>query len=131
MKIRNGFVSNSSSSSFIISSDAKKVPTIKIEVQVDRIDGAKCIETEDELKEYFIERYYLKYSMKNGSTFVEAIEIEGIESEYKKSINAINSGKSVWIFEACSDGDDDLGRFLYYHGLPQSDSYEIIYSCEG
>ena len=126
MKIRTGFVSNSSSSSFIISSDALEVPTITIEARVDTLENAKCIETEYELKEFFIERYYLKYNMKNGSSFEEALEIENIAKMYNYSLDKIKEGKVIWCFDACSDGDDDIGRTLYNNGLPRSNKYEII-----
>ena len=52
MKIRNGFVSNSSSSSFLIKAKKDKNPMIKIEVEVKEI-AEDIIDSKDKLIDFY------------------------------------------------------------------------------
>jgi len=81
MKIRNGFVSNSSSSSFIISSknDGKK----SIEVRTDY-----TFFDEEDLKEYYIDDYGF-----TEDDFKKAKEDK--KSDYNKALKEIKKGNKI------------------------------------
>ena len=125
MKIRNGFVSNSSSSSFIISS-SDKIPAIKLEIKIDELDYKK-VQTEEELKDMFLEDFGLKYSVKNGYSFEQALEDENYAENFNNALNEIKAGKVLWYIDVCSDSGDGIEHALYYKGIPSSKDYDIIY----
>ncbi len=123
MKIRNGFVSNSSSSSFIISSEMHIEPKVCIEIPMSQLN-AKCITNIDDLNKYFIKNYGIIIS--KDETFEEALEINEVEQIYKNCSDKINNNKALWMFEASSDSDDG-DTILYGKKLPYSKDYEIVY----
>ena len=104
MKIRNGFVSNSSSSSFVVAlgnlEDATNTITISLEIKVNLSDYGKIIE--------------------NKVEFSEWLKDEGYNEEYphykaKEILRALNQGKTI-IVGSFSD-DDDNERILCNTGL--------------
>lgn len=115
MKIRNGFVSNSSSSSFIIVADSKKKLKTKITIDIDFNDFVdKTFNNSADFIKYLKEYY--------GLTEEEIME----RRYYKKAIAAINKGDTVYIGEVASDNDNALETYLYEKGLPSKIDDVII-----
>lgn len=104
MKIRNGFVSNSSSSSFIIAAPASEKPSIKVEIDLARAVDT-VISTEEELRKYISNRWCSDWE-----------EEEDVMVLFSKSLEQINNGNSIYILNACNDGDG-IEQFLYENGL--------------
>lgn len=102
-KIRNGFVSNSSSSSFIISTDAKNLKaTISIEVDLYQfIDTDGIITTEEQLREFYKEHYWAFDEGENN--------IYG----YKECLEEIKNGKTVYMLTVGSEDGSEIGALLY------------------
>jgi len=106
MKVRNGFVSNSSSSSFVVALDPKKTK-IKIEIEVDLETYAhKQITTLEEVEEHF----------KEEDTYGKRDE-----ERYKVFLKAIKEGKTVFVGSFSDDGDDAIGTMLCNRGLEDKD----------
>lgn len=117
MKIRQGFVSNSSSSSFIIVADSKKKLKTKITIDVDFNDFVdETFNNSDSFIKYLKEYY--------GLTEEEIME----RKHYIKAIEAINKGNTVYIGEVASDNDNALETYLYEKGLPSKIDDAIIIS---
>ena len=100
MKTRNGWVSNSSSSSFIIAT-VDNTDEVKVTITI----PCDVLKTETEDYDHFYDMYYDK---------------EGVlESEdYQLAIKAIKDGKVLKLFTASDDGDD-IESGLRYHNLTQ------------
>lgn len=110
MKIRSGFVSNSSSSSFIVVAD-KKNTKMKITFEVDLTCFGKSISTPEELKELF--KYY---------------ELD--DPSFLKAKDAIKKGKIVIHGSFCDSGNA-IETFLCENGLKsdaKNPNIEIIES---
>ena len=129
MKTRNGFVSNSSSSSFVIAvkDDAK----VQITVEVDLENFGTTIETIEELDAYILDRY--GYSGKSIDELCS--ECEYTERIYDASKKEIEAGKKV-IHGSFSDDsyDNPLEAYLCHNGLKgivDTDKIEVIDSEGG
>ena len=124
MKIRNGFVSNSSSSSFIVAS--KKGSKVKLTLEVDLAEYGDKIETIEQLNEYFITERYQK-------NIEDMISKDGYEAErYNKCVKAIKEDKVVLLGSFSSDGGA-LDQFLCEHGISDlcQGDIELIDGGEG
>lgn len=122
MKIRNGFVSNSSSSSFIISAEKSKEKKFKIFIEMDISNLIDLIvTTEEELKDAFIEQYSLSYYFKEEDTpFLDVLEDEGLLEEYEQCLEELKQGKEVIFLSASSDDYEGASQYIHYNGLDKN-----------
>ena len=91
MKIRQGFVSNSSTSSFILASSRDDLK-VKITVEVDLKEMANTIiKTEEQLESYYRENW--GYPLEN----------KGLIKDYNIALKAIKEGKTVYIIDVSND----------------------------
>lgn len=100
MKTRNGFVSNSSSSSFILplnGDDESVTITISLDTFKEMFDNGDessidaIVRTQDELKNYFINTEGI-----DEENFYETLlEDDYLERIYRESLEMINNGKTV------------------------------------
>ena len=129
MKIRNGFVSNSSSSSFIVSCKDKKSAKIKVELEVDLYDHADDkITTLKELDGYFIDRYGW-----GGDTTLEAIfeDNEGLKEDYIKAKKAIECGELVLFGSFSNESDDPASMLLCDMGIEKYCDGKLVKCIQG
>jgi len=113
-KIRNGFVSNSSSSSFIIAS--KKEPEIKIKINVREICDY-VVKTKEDLDLVIKERFYVD-------------EINKLEDYdliiYNKCLKSLEDGNEIYFGTVANDYDDEIGNFIYRSGFGKEVNFDII-----
>lgn len=109
MKIRQGFVSNSSSSSFIVAAKSEEDLKCSMVIKINLADYlSRYIDTitnEAELLEYFKD---VLYDMRDE-------EIEQ-NKDYKRYLEQIKEGKKLF-FLSCSNSGDVLEQTLSYNGL--------------
>lgn len=125
MKLRNGFVSNSSSSSFIVAvkgKNAKATMTIEIDLE----DYGDTLLTKEEVLEYF-KNYY-------GHDSEEEILAEKYKAKhYKEMLKEIESGNRIILGEFSDESDNGLEQYLCDHGINdiKSDTVKVIQSDAG
>lgn len=111
MKKREGYISNSSSTSFIVSSKNGKV---KVVTEIDLEDFSDLVLDDKSNVEVELEKYY---EMKP-----EAEKVEEIKSRIK-------NGEKVYLGRFSSDSDREFERYLYDSGLPENKKeYTILES---
>ena len=122
MNIRLGFVSNSSSSNFIVSTSGDEA---WVEVRINIAAYAEgVVKTKAELDEYFIERFGW-----NDDTDLDAIFEESpiYAKMYEEASAALDRGETVLLGSFSSDSDDSAELFLYDNGIPKTPGVKIIY----
>jgi hypothetical protein len=126
MKTRNGFVSNSSSSSFIIAAESE-MQEIQITIKANLKDLIQeTIKTEEDIKNY-IEDYW------GYSTYEEAAEDDCARERWDEFRNALQNGKVIYI--GCGDSEDcdnPLSMEVYCHGLrniKMPSTIDVIEDC--
>jgi hypothetical protein len=120
MKTRFGYVSNSSSSSFIVATTPERDGKITIRKEIDLSDYGTKVSTEEELKKFFKSRYSF-----DDEFFIDL---------YTKCLKIIESGKVIF-FGDFSDEDGFEEAFLCNNGLrditEETPEIEIIESEAG
>jgi hypothetical protein len=117
MKIRNGFVSNSSSSSFIISS--KEKPEMVMKIDVSKISEYE-VHNKKELDRYFEENndYY--------DSLEDYLEDDYNKEQYRELLNELKEGNTIYIGDVCSDDDNDNSSYIYCHGFDGDINFKVI-----
>lgn len=118
MKTRTGFISNSSSTSFIVG--VKDNTEIELHIKVDLANYGDVVTTKKELDEYYNDRYW-KYDE----------DEKYWKEEYDKCLAVLAAGKKLIIGDFSDDSGDDLSSFLCNRGIPKSPDVEVIHSEEG
>ena len=116
MKFRSCFVSNSSSSSFVLSRD-KGVSELRISVDVDINDLINTIiHNEEELKSYMLDRY--EYEIDNWDKFInrDGRYESWLYDIYFKFLTIIENEKDIIILMVSSE-DINIGSYIYDNGL--------------
>jgi len=118
MKIRNGFVSNSSSSSFIIAAPKGKEMKILVEIDLSELSEQK-INSKEELLGVFEEVY-------GANTESKIKEEEYLWNWYQKALKAIEEGKIVYCGCVGNESDNPAELFIYNNGIGKTKDIEII-----
>jgi hypothetical protein len=115
MKIRLNFVSNSSTSSFIVAVPKNSKADLKVAISVDLSRYAEEILSSKEDLDKYTKGNYTKYS----EDF----------SDYNKFLDLIKSGKSIYIGSFSNESDDPISQLLCDLGIintEHSSDMEII-----
>lgn len=109
MKIRLGFVSNSSSSSFVVAIKGK-VPRIRLTIDLDEMDLSPIlVSTKKELEKY-VDDHHMYCSDEEKQEYLN------------KFLDRINKGEKIYFYDFSSDSESVLSRLLYY----KKDLIELI-----
>lgn len=117
MKIRSGFVSNSSSSSFIVATDDEQ-GHVELVIKVNLSNYGEVLKTKEEVDAYFYERWG-QYD-----------ESEWVKEKLHTCLDAIARGKVIIAGDFTDDSDGEEA-FLCNNGIPASPDIEIIESEGG
>ena len=115
MKIRTGFVSNSSSSSFVLSTNIVDYEDDKVKVYIEMPINdlvEKVITNEEELKDY-----YENYIGVSVDEMLEATRYYHEElDDYQKRLDILNDGKILLCGE-CSNDESAFSGMIYNEGF--------------
>jgi len=130
MKIREGLVSNSSSTSFMVIVADKKKTKVRLSFEVDLGDYAdKNITTIEELNYYFICDYGNVDSDPTAEIEKVLKENSFLKERYENAKRGIEQGKVILIGRFSSEGEPEE-QFLYEYGIEQmagcSEDVEIL-----
>ena len=122
MKVRAGFVSNSSSSSFMVRADSSEV-VVLIPMRIDFRAYGQMITTVEALEEYLCNGWY------------DSIEAwvkdygrdSGMYSVYLEAKEFIEKGEVIYAGSVSNWSGDQVEYYLKNHGFPNSDKYDVIY----
>jgi len=108
MKIRQGFVSNSSSSSFIISLNKEQNPTVTISFDIDL--GEK-IDTPEKLQNWAKRNYYGNTNIKELRD--RDVDVDSEEYFIKQLLKRIDNKEVIYCKQLSSQSYNDINCLLY------------------
>jgi len=124
MKIRRGFISNSSSSSFILASDRPLEDiTVTVSMKLDTIVEDQ-LKTKRELDNFILD----EYDWRGERTLEEVLASDDeLKAIYEKMTQLINEGKTILVGVVSSEDDNALSAIIYNEGFGETDGdFEII-----
>jgi len=117
MKTRTGFVSNSSSSSFILSIDKDAPRTTRIEAPI----PGDVIKTEAKLKKYFEDQWGWEIKDAGGwEQFLVGEKHESTASNYQEALRELQKGRVLLVGDVGSENDSPIDQLLYATGFEGS-----------
>ena len=123
MKIRKGFVSNSSSSSFILATKTEKTkPKIEIELDLANLSDV-IISTKKELDDYYLNEH--RYGNTNTLTKIFE-ENEYLKDDYADCIAKLMDGYTLFLGSVGSEDENPLSYYLYNNGFPKMKDFEVL-----
>lgn len=116
MKMRSGFVSNSSSSSFIIATEpGEGPPAITVTMSLESV-LTETFKTKEELDKHIFQ----DYGWGDNPTIESILESEDyIKDWYNASVKALEEGKVVYWGSGSNEDYDAVSQFIYAGGLTQ------------
>lgn len=126
MKIRSGFVSNSSSSSFVVAVKKGKTSKVTLELEVDLTDySRKILSNKDDVLKYMKDYYDYEEDESSNEDYVN--------TTYKTLMEHINNGNEVIVGDFSSEGDE-VEQYLCntgLNGIKKNKSITVIQSEAG
>lgn len=120
LKYRTGFVSNSSSSSFVL---ANKTGNTKTTIEVDLEDLFETtITTVKELDAYYLEHN----TWRSHNTLEKILEDEYIKDEYQKSKEKLSEGYTLFMGSVGNDDENPLSYYFYQEGFGGIKGFEVL-----
>lgn len=124
MKIRNGFVSNSSSSSFVVACEKGKKKTLKVKLEVDLDDFMdKRITNVTELAIYLAKERYWDFDSLSDSE----------KATHEQYVKVLESGRELMFGSFSNEDDSAVSRILCDEGLKMTsiDKDDVIDGWDG
>jgi len=133
MKIRIGFVSNSSSSSFMVAAKDNEKLKGKIMVTIDLEDNIETtISNEEELRDWLIKEHCCgeKYKTMTIPQLLEEMDEFYVNEQVEKMQEQLDNGNKIFIGRASSDYEGNIGQLLIYEktldAIDFEDEVEIL-----
>ena len=122
MKVRTGFVSNSSSSSFIAITD-KDAKKIEVEIKIDLIESFNLIKIET--KEDYDKYIFGRLGFKDIEDFFE-FSCDYDKKNREDAFKEIELGKVIYVGSVGNDDGSSLSNYLYEEGLSEITSKDAV-----
>ena len=131
MKIRNGFVSNSSSSSFVLSSNLDSLNEIKVNITMSLSEAAsdcKMLKNMNDVIVWMKENYSWELNKNDIDEFLNTHDQDDdIVQFYARCITLFLSGKNIIVGEVSSESDNRIESYLLRKGFENmSKDFEVL-----